>query len=91
MISEMKMKKAKVAAQRFDFKVKVVQAFPGGKFEGKSEFNCSSQRDAFNVADRLQREFDEDADPRRSYVFRGNDPVPVYSGLASQTDGRQDR
>jgi hypothetical protein len=68
-------------AERFDFTVKIVRAMPGGKFESSGEFNCGSPADARDAADRLQREFDADADPCRSYVYKNGDSIPVYAGL----------
>jgi hypothetical protein len=87
-ISAQKVSKPEVAP-RFDFKVKTIQAIRLAdgeiRFDETGEFNCGSPRDAYNVADRLQREFDDDCDPCRTYVFKGNDPVPVHAGLERST------
>ncbi len=71
--------------QQFNYTVKTVRALPGGKFVEEREFNCENGRDANRVADRLQGEFDDDADPCRTYVYRGTDPVPVHAGLEWST------
>jgi len=70
-----------IAPARFDFTVRTVRAQPGGKFIEGSEFRCSSIQDAKNSADRIQREFDEDCDPCRAYVYGSGSPVPVYAGM----------
>lgn len=75
------MQKQRQQPERFNFTVKTVRALPGGEFTDGSEFNCGTQRDAFNVADRMQREFDTDCDPCRTYVYRAGDLAPVYAGL----------
>lgn len=71
-------------------KMKVIKALPGGVFEDGSEFNCDSVQHACQAADRLQREFDNDADPCRTYVYKGEDLVPIYAGLADNLEGYND-
>lgn len=67
---------------RYNYAVKTVKALPGGRFEDSGEFQCGPDPgNAKAAADRLQREFDDDCDPCRTYVMRGNDPIPVYAGL----------
>lgn len=74
-----------VPQQQFNYTVKTVRALPREKFTDEREFNCENGRDAYQVADRLQQEFDADADPCRTYVYRGTDPVPVHAGLERST------
>ena len=62
--------------------VKVVEALPGGEFRNTVEVGCDTVQHAKDTADRLQREFDEDGDPCRTYVYKDNDPAPHYAGLA---------
>lgn len=69
--------------QKFEIQVKTIKALPGGKFEEAGSFNCGKEEDARAAADRLQREFDADSDPCRTYVYKGEDPIPVYAGLCS--------
>jgi hypothetical protein len=71
----------KTVIARFDYTVKTVRALPGGHFQEGGEFNCGSPADAKSAADRLQREFDADSDPCRTYVYRKGDNIPVYAGL----------
>lgn len=75
-------KKTSHSVPKFEIKVRVIRAKPGGVFENGSEFNCESIDNAKQVADRLQREFDDDCDPCRTFVYKGDDPVPVYAGAA---------
>ena len=72
---------------RFDYTVKTVRALPKGIFVDGGEFNCGSPADAKSAADRLQREFDADSDPCRTYVYRKGDNIPVYAGLQLDTFG----
>jgi hypothetical protein len=71
-----------------NYAVQTVRALPGGKFLEGVIFQCGSDaRDAKSAADRMQREFDEDCDPCRTYVLRGNDRIPMYAGLQRQEYG----
>lgn len=71
---------------RYNYAVHTVRALPGGKFESSGEFQCGPDiGNAKAAADRLQREFDDDCDPCRTYVFRSNDMIPVYAGLQPQS------
>jgi hypothetical protein len=69
--------------QNHSVTVKAIQALKGGGFEETVSVGCDTQQHAQITADRLQREFDADGDPCRTYVYKGDDPVPVYAGLAT--------
>lgn len=79
------MPKFKQQPTKYDYTVRTIAAVKGGKFITTGEFNCASGADARQAADRLQREFDADCDPCRTYVFNNAGPLPVYAGL-----GRRD-
>jgi hypothetical protein len=72
----------KKQVQQSSVQVRVIEAQPGGVFVERVWVGCDTFAHAQATADRLQREFDEDSDPCRSYVYKDNDPVPVYAGLA---------
>ena len=73
---------------QYNYAVHTVRALPGGKFIEAGDFQCGGDPgNAKAAADRLQREFDEDCDPCRTYVYRGNDPLPVYAGLQMREYG----
>lgn len=75
-------------AVRYNYAVRTVKALPGGNFETTGEFQCGPDPgNAKAAADRLQREFDDDCDPCRTYVIRGSDPMPVYAGLQMKEYG----
>lgn len=68
--------------QKSEVAVKVIMAIPGGEFVEKVWVGCDTLQHAKDTADRLQREFDDDCDPCRSYVYKDGDPIPVYAGMA---------
>lgn len=73
---------------RYNYAVRTIRALPGGKFEDIGEFQCGPDHvNAKAAADRMQREFDDDCDPCRTYVIRGKDPIPVYAGLQMKEYG----
>lgn len=57
-------------------RVRVVRAFPGGRFE--TEYNGlykGSRVDARITAERMQEEFDMECEPLRAYVVRNGVPI----------------
>lgn len=74
---------------KYPFAVRVIKATTKGEFIEVNEVHCEYGGDAFRLADRLQGEFDDDCDPRRAYVFKGEDKVPVHAGLEHSCFARQ--
>lgn len=73
---------------RYNYSVRTVKAISGGKFTDTGEFQCGPDpHNAKSAADRMQREFDDDCDPCRTYVHRVGDPIPVYAGLQMKEYG----
>jgi len=69
--------------QQASVNVKVIEAKSGGGFIERVSVGCDTLAHAQATADRLQREFDQDSDPCRTYVYKDDDPIPVYAGLAA--------
>lgn len=75
----------------YTHRIEIVEALRGEKFRVTGEFNVADIYDAKNSADRMQREFDEDGDPCRTYVYREGDPVPFYAGMQHLDPGSRYR
>lgn len=69
--------------QKSEAIVRVIEATAKGEFREQVYVGCDTLQHAKDTADRLQREFDEDGDPCRTYVYKSDDPIPVYAGLAA--------
>jgi hypothetical protein len=61
--------------------VRIVTARPGGTFTYAEDMRFGSLRSAVETCDRLQKEIDADAEPRRAYVL-GPDRIPIWAGGA---------
>lgn len=73
--------------QEYSHRVETVKATLEREFKVTGAFNVAAIMDAKDAADRIQREFDEDGDPCRTYVYRNGDSVPVYAGLQRKEYG----
>jgi hypothetical protein len=68
-------------AGKYPLIVRSIAAVKGGTFIPIGEHGEANFRNARESADILQRDFDEDADPVRVYIYKDGEPVPVYAGL----------
>lgn len=64
------------------FTLIVVTCFPNKRYQQTSTINLTSRSLAYEQCDSLQRAFDEDCEPRRSYVL-DTEGIPLRAGLAA--------
>ncbi len=59
-----------------NLRVRVVRAFPDGRFETEYEGLCRGNRvDARLLTERMQSEFDLNCEPLRAYIVRAGVPI----------------